>query len=125
MASDKLIIYQLLPRLFGNTNTTNKFYGSIEENGCGKFNDINEIALREIKGLGCTHIWLTGCIRQATLTGYPEIGLPADDADIVKGLAGSMYAISDYYDVCPDYANEPANRMLEFERLVKHIHDVG
>jgi glycosidase len=121
----KPVIYQLVVRYFGNTKLVNKVNGTIKENGCGKFGDINESALREIKNLGCTHIWLTGCIRQATLTGYPEIGLPADDADIVKGLAGSMYAISDYYDVCPDYANEPANRMLEFEKLVSRIHDNG
>ncbi|RZJ79698.1 MAG: alpha-amylase, partial [Flavobacterium sp.] len=36
----KLTIYQTLVRHFGNKNTTNKFYGSIEENGSGKFNDI-------------------------------------------------------------------------------------
>jgi glycosidase len=121
----KPVVYQLVVRYFGNTSLVNKSNGTIAENGCGKFNDINKRALQEIKNLGCTHLWLTGCIRQATLTSYPEIGLPADDADIVKGLAGSMYSIRDYYDVCPDYAHEPANRMLEFEKLVKRIHDVG
>lgn len=53
----KLIIYQLLPRLFGNTNTTNKTYGSIEENGVGKLNDINDKALQEIKKMGFTHVF--------------------------------------------------------------------
>jgi glycosidase len=123
--TQKVTVYQLVVRYFGNTRLENKLNGTISENGCGKFDDINEEALLEIKTLGCTHLWLTGCIRQATLTGYPEIGLPADDADIVKGLAGSMYAIKDCYDVCPDYAIEPANRMLEFDSLVKRIHDAG
>jgi len=68
--STKLIIYQLLPRLFGNTNTTNKFYGSIEENGCGKFNDITDKALAEIKQLGITHIFYTGIIEHATMTDH-------------------------------------------------------
>ncbi len=121
----KPVIYQLVVRYFSNTKLVNKLNGTITENGCGKFDDINEVALNEIKNLGCTHIWLTGCIRQATLTDHPKVGLTADDADIVKGLAGSMYAIRDYYDVCPDYANDQADRMLEFEKLVKRIHEVG
>jgi glycosidase len=121
----KPVIYQLVVRYFGNTNLTNETNGSIRTNGCGKFDDINVDALRELKNLGATHLWLTGVIRQATLTDYSDIGLPADHPDIVKGIAGSFYAVRDYYDVSPDYATNPANRMQEFEALVQRIHDAG
>ena len=56
----KQVIYQVFTRLFGNTNTTNKPWGTIEENGVGKFNDFTDKALQEIKKLGVTHIWYTG-----------------------------------------------------------------
>lgn len=120
--SMKPIIYQLVVRYFGNTSLTNQPNGSIETNGCGKFSDINEAALAGLKELGVTHIWLTGVFRQATLTDYSNIGMPADDPDIVKGVAGSFYAVRDYYDVSPDYADAPPNRMREFEDLVERIH---
>lgn len=122
---NKLIIYQLLPRLFGNTNTTNKYYGSIEENGCGKFNDITDKALTEIKGLGITHIFYTGIIEHATMTNYSQFGIKTDDPDVVKGRAGSPYAVKDYYDVDPDLAVNVNNRMAEFEAMVARTHDTG
>ncbi|RVT96559.1 alpha-amylase [Mucilaginibacter limnophilus] len=121
----KLIIYQLLPRLFGNTNTTNKFYGSIEENGCGKINDINDRALNEIKTMGFTHVWYTGVIEHATMTDYSAYGIPPDDPDVVKGRAGSPYAIKDYYDIDPDLAVDVPNRIKEFEALVQRTHNAG
>jgi len=121
--NNKLIIYQLLPRLFGNTNTTNKFYGSIEKNGCGKFNDITDAALQEIAGMGFTHVWYTGVIAHATMTDYSAFGIKTDDPDVVKGRAGSPYAINDYYDIAPDLAVNVPNRMAEFEALVKRTHD--
>ncbi|MBS7562834.1 alpha-amylase family protein [Mucilaginibacter sp. Bleaf8] len=121
----KLIIYQLLPRLFGNTNTTNKFYGSIEENGCGKFNDITGKALTEIKHMGFTHVWYTGVIEHATMTDYSAHGITPDDPDVVKGRAGSPYAVTDYYDVAPDLAVDVPNRMAEYEALIERTHQIG
>lgn len=121
----KLIIYQLLPRLFGNTNSTNKFYGAVEENGSGKFNDITQKALAQLKGMGFTHIWYTGIIEHATMTDYSAYGIKPDDPDVVKGRAGSPYAIKDYYDVDPDLAVEVPNRMAEFEALVQRTHEQG
>jgi len=121
----KLTIYQLLPRLFGNTNTNNKFYGSMEENGVGKFNDINDKALREIRLMGITHIWYTGIIEHATMTDYSRYGIPNDDPDVIKGRAGSPYAVKDYYDVDPDLAVDVVNRMAEFEGLVKRTQANG
>lgn len=123
--NDKIIIYQLLPRLFGNKNTTNKFYGSKEENGVGKFSDITPAALRGIKELGVTHIWYTGVIEHATMSDHTAWGIPLDDPDVVKGRAGSPYAIKDYYDVCPDLADDPAHRMAEFEALIERTHAEG
>lgn len=114
---NKPIIYQLFPRLFGNYNETRKHNGTKEENGCGKFADINERALKAIADLGATHVWYTGVIRHATA----EYNHPA----ITKGLAGSPYAITDYYDVDPDLAKNVAKRMQEFEALVKRTHDAG
>ena len=122
---NKLIIYQLLPRLFGNTKTVNKPNGSIDENGSGKFNDISDKALLEIKNMGFTHVWFTGVIEHATMTDYSAFGIKADDPDIVKGRAGSPYAIKDYYDVDPDLAVDVKNRMAEYEALIKRTHANG
>lgn len=115
-------IYQLLPRLFGNTNETRKLNGTLAENGCGKFADIDETALRAIAAMSFTHVWLTGVLRQATATDYSAAGLPADDPDLLKGLAGSPYAVKDAFDVCPDYARDPADRREEFRALLERIH---
>ncbi|MES2279679.1 MAG: alpha-amylase family glycosyl hydrolase [Bacteroidota bacterium] len=121
----KLVIYQLLPRLFGNTVTLNKVYGSIEENGVGKFNNITDKALQEIRLLGFTHVWYTGVIEHATMTDYSAYGIPNDDPDVIKGRAGSPYAIKDYYDVDPDLAVDVPNRMAEYEALIKRTQANG
>ena len=113
----KPIIYQLFPRYFANYNESRKHNGTKEENGCGRFADINKRALESIRDLGATHIWYTGVIRHATA----EYNHPA----ITKGLAGSPYAITDYYDVAPDLATNEAKRMQEFEALVKRTHEAG
>ena len=121
----KLLIYQLLVRLFGNQNPTNKYYGSIEENGCGKFNDINDLALEEIRKMSFSHVWFTGVIEHATMTDYSYYAIKLDDPDVVKGRAGSPYAIKDYYDVDPDLAVDVKNRMQEFEALLERTHQNG
>ncbi len=121
----KVRIYQLLPRLFGNTNETRAPSGTLTENGSGKFSQINDRALGELKAMGFTHLWLTGVLQQATATDYAEIGEPADDPDLLKGMAGSPYAIRDYFDVSPDYADDPAQRLEEFKALVQRIHAQG
>ena len=90
--------------MFGNKVALNKPYGTLAENGCGKFADVTDKALDEIKKLGISHIWYTGVIEHASMTAHPEAGIAADDADVVKGRAGSPYAIKDYYDVDPDLA---------------------
>jgi len=119
---DKFIVYQIFTRLFGNLNTTNKYYGTIQENGSGKFNDITDTALAALKDFGSTHIWYTGVLKHATLTDYSEFGIPNDHPLIVKGIAGSPYAVKDYYDVDPDLAVDIASRMQEFEALVERTH---
>jgi glycosidase len=122
---DKFVIYQIFTRLFGNECTTNKVYGSIAENGCGKFNDITEKALQALKDFGITHVWYTGVLEHATLTDYSAFGIQQDHPLIVKGIAGSPYAVKDYYDVDPDLAVDVPNRMQEFEQLVVRTHDLG
>ncbi len=123
--TNKLIVYQLLPRLFGNTNTTNKYYGTLDENGTGKFNDITDKALQELSKLGVTHVWFTGVIEHATMTDYSWFDIKPDDPDVVKGIAGSPYAIKDYYDVDPDLAVNVNDRMTEYEALIKRTHANG
>lgn len=113
----KHIIYQIIPRLFANFNETRKYNGTKAENGCGKMADINDKALKSIADLGATHVWYTGIIRHATA----ELNSPA----ITKGLAGSPYAITDYYDVNPDLAVNEDKRMEEFEQLVARTHAAG
>jgi glycosidase len=124
-STDKLIIYQIFTRLFGNTKQTNKYYGSLEENGSGKFNDVNHNALKSIKDLGISHVWYTGIIEHATMTDYTAFGIKKDNPLVVKGIAGSPYAVKDYYDVNPDLAVDVTNRMKEFEELVLRTHNSG
>lgn len=121
----KYIIYQLLPRTFANFNRTRKFGGSINENGCGKLNAITDIALSEIRSLGATHVWYTGVIEHAMCTDYSEYGIEPDNPLVVKGQAGSPYAIKDYYDIDPDLAECVPARMREFEALVERTHKAG
>lgn len=104
----KAVVYQVFTRLFGNKNTTNKPWGTIEENGVGKFNDFTDKALAEIKKLGVTHIWFTGVPHHALVKEYTAIGVSNDDTEVVKGRAGSPYAVKDYYSVNPDLAVNPA-----------------
>lgn len=122
---NKEVVYQVFTRLFGNTNTTNKPWGTIAENGVGKFNDFTEQALQEIKDLGVTYIWYTGVPHHDVITDYTAYGIANDDPDVVKGRAGSPYAVKDYYNVNPDLAVDPAKRLEEFEALIKRTHDVG
>lgn len=117
-----MVIYQTMTRLFGNQKQTNKTYGTLEENGVGKFDDITDKALQSLKELGITHVWYTGVIEHAVLTDYTAFDIPLDDADVVKGRAGSPYAIKDYYDVNPDLAKKVDHRMTEFESLVERTH---
>ncbi|MEM5563810.1 alpha-amylase family glycosyl hydrolase [Psychroserpens sp. AS72] len=121
----KEVVYQVFTRLFGNTNTNNKPWGTLEENGVGKFSDFNEKALKEIKDLGVTHIWYTGVPHHDVITDYTKYGISNDDPDIVKGRAGSPYAVKDYYNVNPDLADNVENRLEEFEVLIQRSHNAG
>ena len=121
----KIIIYQLLPRLFGNRNQACMANGTLEENGVGKMNDLDTPRLRRIHEMGFTHVWLTGVIRHATTTDYRHHGIPYQHSTVVKGKAGSPYAITDYYDIDPDIAVNVDRRMDEFEQLVARIHHAG
>lgn len=123
--TEKMIIYQVFPRWFGNTNTKPVHNGSLEENGVGKFSDFTPLALSKIKELGTTHIWYTGVIEHATQTDYTAYHIQKDHRAVVKGKAGSPYAIKDYYDIDPDLADHVENRMEEFEALVARTHDAG
>ena len=121
----KAVVYQVFTRLFGNTNTNNKPWGTIAENGVGKFNDFTDKALSEIKNLGVTHIWYTGVLHHALVNDYTAIGISNDDPEVVKGRAGSPYAVKDYYNVNPDLAVNPAKRLEEFEILIARTHKNG
>ena len=121
----KPVIYQIFTRLFTNTREECVPFGSIEQNGAGKMNDINPYVLSKIKELGITHIWYTGIIEHATATDYSQFGIRPDNCHVVKGRAGSPYAIKDYYDVDPDIAVDVPRRMQEFEALVERTHQAG
>ena len=121
----KPVIYQVFTRLFGNTNTTNKPWGSIEENGVGKFDDFTHEALEAIRELGVSHIWYTGVPHHALVRDYTEYGISDDDPDVVKGRAGSPYAVKDYYNVNPDLAVDPSKRLQEFKALIDRTHQHG
>lgn len=121
----KPIIYQLLPRLFSNTTERCVASGTIEQNGSGKLNDLTTKTIKSIRDLGTTHIWLTGVIEHATQTDYSRFGITPDNPYVVKGRAGSPYAIKDYYDIDPDIAVSVPDRMQEFEAAVSRIHDAA
>ncbi|MBM7073616.1 alpha-amylase family protein [Shewanella sp. 202IG2-18] len=121
----KVIVYQMFTRLFGNTKTTNKEWGTVEENGVGKFNDIDDTALKAIKDLGANYVWYTGVLHHDLVRDYTAYGISNDDPEVIKGRAGSPYAVKDYYNVNPDLAVDPANRLQEFEALVARTHSNG
>ncbi len=121
----KEVVYQVFTRLFGNTHTNNKPWGTMEENGIGKFGDFTERALDEIKALGVTHIWYTGVPHHALAADYREYDISQDDPDVVKGRAGSPYAVKDYYNVNPDLAENPEKRLEEFKALIHRTHKAG
>ncbi len=122
---EKVIIYQIFTRLFGNRNLSRKENGTIAENGCGKMADFTPKVLKGIKDMGVSHVWYTGIIRHATQTDYTKYGIPKQHPAIVKGKAGSPYAITDYYDVDPDLAVDVKHRMKEFEELIERTHAAG
>lgn len=122
---NKIIIYQTFPRLFGNTNASLVPNGNKDENGVGKLSCYTSLTLNKIKELGITHIWYTGVIEHATQTDYTAYGIQHDHSVIVKGKAGSPYAIKDYYDINPDLADNVPSRMKEFESLAKRTHESG
>lgn len=112
----RAVIYQLFVRHFSNLSSGDKPWGSRAENGCGTFAGVTDAALESLAHMGFTHIWLTGVLRHATQTSHP--GAPAHPACVVKGIAGSPYAVTDYFDVDPDLAVDPARRMEEFRALL-------
>ena len=122
---EKVIIYQIFTRLFGNRNVSRRERGTIAENGSGKFADLSQEVLKDIAQMGVSHVWYTGVIRHATQTDYSAYGIPRQHPAVVKGKAGSPYAITDYYDVDPDLAVDVNLRMLEFEQLVERTHKAG
>ncbi|MBY6094643.1 alpha-amylase family protein [Ferrimonas balearica] len=123
--ASKAVVYQMFTRLFGNTETANVPWGTLEQNGVGKFNDITDQALEGIKELGVSHVWYTGVLHHAVVGDYSQYGISNDDPDVIKGLAGSPYAVKDYYSVNPDLAENPAERMAEFKALVERSHRHG
>lgn len=123
--SQRIIIYQVLPRLFGNDNRTCHPWGDRNTNGCGKMDDFTPRALHQIAALGATHVWYTGLLEHATQTDHSIYGIRGDHPAVVKGIAGSPYAIRDYYDIDPDLATSVPARMLEFEALVSRTHSAG
>ncbi len=122
---EKVVVYQVFTRLFGNRNSANIPWGSLEQNGVGKFADFTPEALNAIKAMGVSHIWYTGVPHHVLVRDYSAYGISHDDPDVIKGRAGSPYAVKDYYNVNPDLATDPANRLAEFEALIARTHQHG
>ncbi|MDO4210393.1 MAG: alpha-amylase family glycosyl hydrolase [Bacteroidales bacterium] len=120
-----MTIYQIFTRLYGNPAAANVPVGTMEQNGCAKMNGFTDKVLRRIKTDGYTHVWYTGLIEHATQTDYSAFGIAKDHPVVVKGKAGSPYAIKDYYDIDPDLATKVPQRMKEFEALVARTHKAG
>ncbi|RKV78374.1 MAG: alpha-amylase [Alloprevotella sp.] len=119
-------IYQIFTRLYGACQPANNLpNGTIADNGVAKFNEFTADTLQRIKDYGFTHVWFTGVLEHATQTDYTRYGIHLDHPWIVKGRAGSPYAIKDYFDVDPDLAEDVPNRMAEFEALLERTHKAG
>jgi glycosidase len=123
--TDKLVICQVMFHLWGNTNTTNKINGTAAENGVTKFSDFNETSLKALKDFGYTHLYMTGILEHSTTEDYTPIGIKKDNPINVKGRCGAPFAVKDYFDTNPFYANDPTKRIEEFEAMVKRIHKAG
>lgn len=121
----KLVIYQVLPRYFTNEKTGSVWNGTRDQNGCGTLESLDQKALEAIKGLGVSHVWLTGIIEHATQTDYSHLDIRKDHPAIVKGKAGSPYAIKDYFDIDPDLSADPTHRIDAFRDLVDRCHKQG
>ncbi len=122
----KIVIYQVFTRLFGSDAEKPVADGYIDTNGVGKFNDFTATALDSIKALGITHVWYTGVVEHASAYSIDTVGgMQMNHQGVIKGKAGSPYAIKDYYDVNAYLASDPSVRMQEFEALVKRTHDAG
>lgn len=119
------VIYQIFTRLYGNKTKNNKPNGTLQENGSAKMNDITATKLQRISRMGFTHVWFTGLIEHATQTDHTAFGISKDHPAVVKGKAGSPYAIKDYYDIDPDLAVSVPNRMKEFKALLNRTHKAG
>lgn len=125
MNPNKIVIYSVLPRLWGNKTQDLKVGGTLRENGSGKLSDFTPEALSYIRSLGATHVWYIGLLEHATKTDYSAYGIQPDHPDTVKGQAGSPYAVKDYYDVCPDLADDPRRRLEELKALIERTHEAG
>lgn len=123
--NERLIVYQFFPRIFSNTVSNPKPWGTLKENGSGKFNDLTPKVLNGIKELGINTLWLTGVIEHATKSDFSAYGISKDHPAVVKGEAGSPYAIKDYYDVNPALAVDVDDRLGEFQRAIERIHEAG
>ena len=119
------VIYQIFTRLYGNKTKNNKPNGTLQENGSAKMNDITATKLQRISRMGFTHVWFTGLIEHATQTDHTAFGISKDHPAVVKGKAGSPYAIKDYYDIDPDLAVSVPDRMKEFKALLNRTHTAG
>jgi hypothetical protein len=116
MAALLLVIYQLMVRTFGNTNETRKTTERSPKTAAEPSTTSSPPRSRRSNPWASPMLWLTGVLEQASGTAYPT--RPADPPDILKGIAGSPYAIRDYFDVCPDYAQDPDKRLDEFKALL-------
>ena len=122
---EKAVIYQIFTRVCCNSGGQNIPGGDIKTNGSGKLESYTPTVLENIKAMGVTHIWFTGLIAHASCTSYKKFRIPESHAQTVKGMAGSPYAIRDYYDIDPDLAVSVPDRMKEFQALVDRVHASG
>ena len=123
--NERPIIYQVFTRLFGAEGKHPTPNGNIKQNGCGKMNDLTNEVLADIRDLGCNYIWTTGVIEHAQQTDHSAYGISKDNPAVVKGRAGSPYAIKDYYDIDPDLAVSVPDRLKEFDQMVERVHKSG
>lgn len=126
IGEEKIVVYQIFTRLFGSDHQNPTPDGSLSQNGVGKFDDFTPEALASIREMGITHVWYTGVIEHASVYSIDTVGgAQMNHPGVIKGKAGSPYAIKDYYDVNAYLANSVERRMDEFQALVGRTHSAG
>lgn len=121
----KSLIYQLMVRHWGGQSYEPASLAIEKRRPIGSFEAIDDIAISYLKSLSIDTVWLTGVICHATRS-QCSIGDETIGGDVVvKGDAGSPYAITDYYAIHPFLSHDESQAEAQFDALVSRLKAAG